>query len=283
MQFKKASLFLTSAALLLSSSLALANAAINSSTTLVQRPKKDTTIWSGFIVGSRSTGLYDYQDGTRNDSMDYTLRVNANLSKNYSLRMDTGYSQDLKDTEKDSMADTLVTFRRAPINLGKTFLFAYNLGGTAPTSKDSSKRQNLQGSARAGIVLAINPDRLVKGFAVAGFATLSRNFHEYETDVMGRVMNQYSGTQALTISYDFPVGISLTLDMTHMNALSYQGVLKETYQISQDISYQFNPTFAAAIGHSNSGNALRPNGQDYSYNVYDENSSVVYASATMIF
>ena len=283
MSFSKARIFMTSAALLLCSSLAFANAAINSSTTLVQRPKKDTSIWSGFIVASRSTSLNDYQDGTRSDSMDYTLRVNANLTPIYSLRMDTGFTQNLKDQEGNSMADTLVTFRRAPINLGKTFLFAYNLGGTAPTSKDSSKRQNLQGSARAGVVLAINPDRLVKGFAVAGFATVSRNFHEFETDVTGRVMNQYSGTQALTVSYDFPIGLSLSADFTHMNAISYQGSLKETYQISEDITYQINPMFAASVGHSNSGNALRPNGQDYSYNVYDENSSVVYASVMMIF
>lgn len=283
MQFLKARIFITSAALLLSSSLAFANAAINSSTTLVQRPKKDTSIWSGFLVTSRSTGLYDFQDGTRSDNIDYTGRLNANLTSKYSLRVDTGFTQDLKDSEKDTMADTLFTIRRAPINLGKTFLFAFNLGGIAPTSKDSSKRQKMQGSARAGIILAINPDRLIKGFAFVGAASFSRNFHEYETDVTGRVLNEYSSTQALTMSYDFPVGISLSADLTHLNGISYQGNVKETYEISEEISYQLSSMFSAAIGHSNSGNALRPNGQDYSYRVYDENSSVVYASMTMVF
>jgi hypothetical protein len=283
MLISKARILMTSAALFLCSSLAFANAAVNSSTSLVQRPKKDTSIWSGFLVASRSTGLYDFEDGTRADNMDYTLRINANVTTNCSLRVDTGFTQDLKDSEKNTMADTLFTVRRAPINLGKTFLFTYNLGGTAPTSKDSSKRQNMQGSARGGIVLAINPDRLVKGFSVAGLATLSRNFHEYETDVTGKVLNEYSSTQALTVSYDFPIGISLSADFTHLNALSYQGSMKENYQITEDISYQFNSTISASIGHSNSGNALRPNGQDYSYNVYDENSSVVYASTTLVF
>lgn len=283
MQILKARILITSAALLLCSSLAFANAAINSSTTLVQRPKKDTSIFSGFVVASRSTGLYDFQDGTRSDNMDYTLRANAFLTPNYSLRVDTGFTQDLKDSQKNTMADTLFTFRRSPIKLGRTFLFAYNLGGTAPTSKDSSDRQNMQGSARAGIVLAINPDRLVKGFAMAGAASVSRNFHEYETDVMGKVLNQYSSTQALTVSYDFPIGISISADFTHLNAVSYQGAIKESYEITEDISYQFNSIFSASIGHSNSGNALRPNGQDYSYRVYDENSSVVYASTTLVF
>jgi hypothetical protein len=283
MSFSKARIFVTSAALLLCSSLALANAAVNSSTTLVQRPKKDASIFSGFLVTNRSTGLYDFKDGTREDGMDYTVRLNTNLTPDYTLRVDTGYTQNLKDSEKNTMADTLMTFRRNPFKVGKTFLFGYNLGGTAPTSKDSSKRQNMQGSARAGVILAINPDRLVKGFAIASLASVSRNFHQYETDVMGKVLNQYSSTQELTISYDFPVGISISADLLHLNAISYQGAVVENYQMVEEISYQFNSVVSAAIGHSNSGSALRPNGQDYSFDMYNENSSVVYASMTLVF
>ncbi|MNL58623.1 hypothetical protein D3C87_1822730 [compost metagenome] len=95
--------------------------------------------------------------------------------------------------------------------------------------------------------------------------------------------NQYSSSQSLSLSYDFPRNFSISADFVHKNAVSYQGSIKEAYEFSQELSYQFNSFLAAAVGHSTSGNALRPNGQDYQFDIYNENTSVVYASMTLIF
>lgn len=274
---------LTSACLVLCSSLALANASINSSTTLVQRPKKDTSIFSGFFNVARSTNLYDFQDGTRGDGVAYLGRLNANLGSSFTLRVDGGYNQDLKDSTKNDFADTVISLRSTPMNLGKTFLFSYNAGFAAPTSKVSSEVQGMYASARAGAVLAINSNRLIKGFSVVSSIVVARNFHEFETSKVGAVNNQYSSTQSLSLNYDFPRNFSISADIVHKNAISYQGILKEAYEISEELSYQVNSNFGIAVGHSNSGNALRPNGQDYSFDAYNENTSVVYASMTVIF
>lgn len=262
---------------------AYANQAVNSSSTLYQRPKKETSIWSGFLHSSRTTGLYDFKDGSRNDSMDYSLRVNASLTPQYFLRMDTGYSQNMKDQELSDFADTSLTLRRIPMKLGRNFIFSYNVGGTAPTSEDSSKRANLKGSVRSGVILAINPSRLIPGLAFTSSASIAKNFHAYETDVTGKVLNEYSSTQSLIASYSFPVGITLSADVTHAVARSYQGTIQNSYLISQDISYGINETFQVSAGHSNSGMALKPNGQDYSIDMYNENTSTVYAALTVIF
>ncbi|MBO9665996.1 MAG: hypothetical protein J7501_04225 [Bdellovibrio sp.] len=258
------------------------NAAVNSSTTLVQSTK-NSTIFSGFFNASRSTSMVDHEDGSAQNTMDYSGRLNMNLSKNYVLRLSGGYSQNLNDSSYDDFNDTSVSIRRSPFALNKTFLMGWNVGGTAPTSKDSYKRQNMMGAFNTGMNIVINPDRLIQGLGLVAGVTLNRNFHQYETDVNGNVLNQYTSSQSLSVSYDWPVGISLSADFVHQNALSYQNNVKEFFAFTQELGYQMSNWLALGVGHTNTGNVLKSNGTDSNISLTDENSSTVYASATVIF
>lgn len=258
------------------------NASVTSSTTVVQ-PPKEGRIWSGLLNVSRSTSLVDFQDGTRKDGMDYLARLNLKINSDYSMRLSGGYSQDLKYPESDDFADTSLSVLKAPTELGKNFLIAYSVAAGLPTSKDSRTRQSLQGSLSGAVTLLVNPDVLMTGFEASGSLSVGRNFHEMETSLDGKVNTQYSSKQTLSLAYGFASGISLSADFMHRNTWSYQDVMRDTFEMSQELGYQFNSMWAVALGHTNTGSSLKPNGTDSNVQIVDENNSLVYLQVTAIF
>ncbi|MGE5086973.1 MAG: hypothetical protein ACM3MG_11775 [Bacillota bacterium] len=258
------------------------NAAFNSSTMRAEQASEFPMV-SGFIQASRSTNLYDFQDGTRQDGMDYIARVNINLTKIHLIRIDGGYTQSMTNPEMSDWNDTSISFRKNPTLISWPVLLGYSVGGVIPTSKDSYKRQNSIASATTSLTAAINPSVLKPGVSVTGILSFAKNFHEYETDINGKVLNQYTSSQILSLSYEWPARISISANLVHRNALTYQNNIRESFEISEELGYDINKRFSVALGHSNSGNALKPNGVDSNIQVMDENSSVIYASGTMTF
>ncbi|QDK38923.1 hypothetical protein [Bdellovibrio sp. NC01] len=258
------------------------NASVASSTTVVQDPRHGS-IFSGFLQASGSQSLYDFQDGTKKEGMDYVARFNLKLSQDYSVRLQGGYSQDLKNSEADDFSDTTLSLVRKPVALGRVFMLGYSLSAVAPTSKDSHTRQNLQGATSGSLTAMINPDRLIPGLQIVSAISLRKNFHQYDTALDGTVNTAYSSNQSLSISYDFASGVSLSGEFIHKNGLTYQNNIKESFEHSEEIGYSFTDAISAAIGHTNSGSALKANGQDSNIALLDDNNSLIYASLTVAF
>lgn len=258
------------------------NAVVTSSLT-IQEPKKEGRRWSGFADISRSTSLYDFQDGSRRDGMDYSMRLNYKISNLHAVRLQGGYSQDLNYPESDDFADSSLGFLRVPTPMGDSVSIGYTVSAVIPTSKESKKGQNLQTAVSGAINLAVNPDKLITGLSINGALSVGRNFHEYETTLSGRVNNQYSSRQTLMISYGFLSSLSLSATFSHRNAWSYQNVMRDSFEFAQDFSYQVNPTWSVTLGHTNSGSTLKPNGFASNVELFNENNSIAYGSLTVIF
>lgn len=285
MNFKALSQFGMVAALMVSgpSFAGTKNAAAKSSTTTQAQTPPPAPVVDGFVNVSRSTNLYDFQDGSRQDGMDYTGRMNFNISQNYLIRVDAGYSQNLKDPETSDWNDTSASLRRKPFAISRNLLMGFSVGGVAPTSKDSSKRQNSMGTMTTGLNFSVNPKALIAGLNILGSLSLSKNFHQYETDINGKVLNQYSSSQSLSVAYNWSMGLSASANFVHRNGLTYQNNIRESFEISEEIGYDITKAISVAVGHSNSGNALKANGTDSNVQFMDENSSIVYTSGTVSF
>lgn len=260
-----------------------ANASVTSANVTAPSANKDQSKFSGFANVSRSSSLYDFGDGTRRDGVDYMTRLTLGINSKYSVRAQGGYSQDLKYSESSDFSDTSINLQRAPRELGKSFLWGYRIGMGLPTSKDSHVRQNLLFSLSTGLNVMINPERLVNGLEIAGGVSLGRNIHQYETALDGRVNTQYSSSQTLSLSYSFSSGVSVSSEFMHRNTWSYQNVMRDQFEMSQELGYQVNPAWGLAAGHSNSGATLKPNGSDSNVQVFDDANSVTYVSTTILF
>lgn len=262
------------------------NSLVTSSTSLIQQPKKESRRWGGFLSTSRSTNLYDFDDGSKGEGMDHSLRFNFQLNKQFAISATGGYSQDLKYPERDDFSNTSISIARSPFALGKRFLLGYRLGTMIPTSKDSRVRQSLQTALSGGLSLTVNPNYLIRGFSAVGLVTAARNFHQYDTGLDGRVNTQYTSAQTISLAYSFSGfanGLYVSADFAHRNTWSYQNVMRDSFELSQEIGYEFNKTFSLSAGHTNSGATLKPNAQDSNVSLVSDTNSIVYASATVIF
>lgn len=265
---------------------ATATATSNKSTMSADRVVKEEVSQYKFgasINVSRSTSLYDHQDGTRSDSIDY--RFITSLGTPYGkLTSIVDYSQDLRDSENTAagLYDPIIQFGfkstdwawSAPYIL----TFAPNISVVVPATKRSIKRDQLTTAVSTGISFGIKPDGVYKtdgAWSVILGLTAGRNFHVYEEDINGKVLNKYSSNQSMSIGYSIS-DWDFSLAYIHRSRWTYQNNIRESFALSQYIGYSLTENFGLSVGHSNEGPAIKPNGYESNLQVVDENNSVVY-------
>lgn len=243
-------------------------------------PKPDFEFHSLLYV-SRSTSLIDFEDGTRQDSMDYLFKP--------SLKMPVGtvaatfaYTQDLRDKYSGTASDWSdipVAFTFKPTtwkwNASQQAKVSYSLTAVMPLSKMSVKKDELQTSLGAGVSFSVAP--VADGFNYGVSVTAARNLHAYEEDINGQVLNQYSSNQTLSAGYTYG-DWSVSVDFVNRARWTYQGNTKNTFELTEELGYAVNDAVSLAVGHTNAGAGLKPNGTDSNIDLYDENDSIVYAT-----
>ncbi len=233
---------------------------------------------------TRSTSLVDFQDGSRSDTLDYIFNPSMKTSFG-SFATSLAYSQNLRD-QYDSIgsdwSDTPLIFTFNP----KTFTWLernaklkYSVTAVLPMSQYSVKKDQLQTALSGKIAFSLMPAD-GNGFGFISGISLGRNFHSYEEDINGNVLNQYSSNQNVGISYSYN-DWSLSADFVNRTRWTYKNSVKSTFEMSEKIGYSINPSFSASVGHTNSGATLKANGADSNVDLYNENTSIVYATLGM--
>lgn len=263
---------------------ALANSTILNAQIGGQKPKKDNRLWSGFLNMSASTGLYDFEDGTRYDGISYMGRLNFKTGAYSNINMQGGYATSVQYPERNDFTDTTVAFQKLPTPVNSFLSLGYRLGVGLPSSKDSRVRQNLMMSTSASLSFLINSSYLPsKRMSLFLVSSAGKNIHEYDTDINGNVNMSHSANQMIALGYGITDRMAFSFNMTYRARWSYQNVMREAFDLSQELSYAVARSISLAVGHSNSGSILAANGQDSNVKLMNENSSIVYASGTYIF
>lgn len=260
-----------------------ANTQTSTSTTSVTTapPTPSTSAFHFSLSISRSTNLVDYQDGSRGDSIDYSFKPSMKTSFG-SFASSVAYSQNLRDqysTTASGWSDIPLIFSFKP----KTFLWLernarlqYSATAVIPVSQYSVKKDQLQTALSGKIGFSLMPTD-GNGFGIVTGISLGRSFHSFEEDINGNVLNQYSSNQNAGISYAFN-DWSFSTDFVNRTRWTYKNSVKSSFEISEEIGYSINPNFLAAIGHTNAGATLKANGADSNVDLYNENTSIVYAT-----
>lgn len=255
-------------------------------TATVQTPaaeeKKPASRVSGLFAAAGTQNLYDRQDGTFHQSVDFMSRLSVKLSDNYSLTAAGGYGLDPKDETASDWADVAVLLSRKGYELGSRFTLAPRLSTSIPVSKDSRVRQSMQSSAGVSLALGFQEGVLREGLGITASVGATRFIHQYEEAVDGSVNSQYSFKQALSVEYGIGK-VGLSLELIHRNAQSYQGFLGEAFEHTEELSYQVSDHMGVAIGHTLGGSMLKPDGRESNFSLLNDNDSKVYGSITLLF
>lgn len=230
---------------------------------------------------SRITSLNDFQDGSRNDSLNY--EISPSLKTTFgTLISSITYSQNLRDQYSRTASDwgdipVILAFKPvSPKWLGKNFKNTYSLSVVVPRSQISVKKDQLQTAVTGKISLSVTPAE-GDGFGYSVGISLGRIVHAYEEDINGNVLNQYSSNQNLNLNYSSGAwGISA--GFTNRTRLTYKNTVKSYFDMNEEVNYSINSGISITLGHTNSGSTLKANGTDSNIDLYNENNSSVYAA-----
>lgn len=249
--------------------------------TTVSNAKPAQSPFSGSVNIARYGSLVDHQDGTRMDSLDTSLSLSYLFAETYKLSSLFYYSQNLK-TENGDWDELNLSFSKKAVPLVSRMLFSPGLIAIVPMSKDARIRQEYIGGLGALGKFSFQPGTFVGGLDFKFSISLTKHSYKYETATNGKPNNEYSSIQKLTASHNYKK-LTTTVVFYHINTMTFQNELRESFMHFEEIGYDFNSRIGVAIGHGNIGSALKPNGQDNNILLINENSSVVYASTTVNF
>lgn len=244
-----------------------------SSTSKAVAPAPKEPAFSGSFTVDRGTSLIDWQDGTRQDSLDLGAELGFKFNPTYSGRVILAYSHDLNDSEAHGFADTTFVFSRKGWSLSKSWELKPSLIEIFPTSDDSAKVQNLLFGTGAGIGLGLKPEA-VPGLSFGVSVNLIKLIHQYTTKTDDTPNKEYSSKQAMTLGYsvgDFSMGLALA----HRDGVSYFGVTSESFEHAESLSYQASENIGINLAHSLAGPVYKANSRDSNVSLWNEDASMV--------
>ncbi len=240
---------------------------------------------SGSVNITYSRSAVDHQDGTARASQSAMLTLAGALSDNYTLTGRISASQDLKDTENEEtngVSDLGLILTQKKVELANWVNGGFGVSSTLPTSKYSREYQNFEGSLGGSYTFALTEAVLVKGLSTSLSLGAARNFHRYETDAAGRILNPYSVREILSAGYT-KGAFSFSFEFLHRHAWNYKGSVSQAFEHTEEISYSVTPQWGVSLGHTNAGSWLAPNRQDSNLKLINENDSIIYGSMSLVF
>ncbi len=251
--------------------------------TTIKEERSQISFSSIFEI-TRSTGLYDHQDGSRSD--DLSFLINPSLATHIGLfSLKATYGEDLRDVEniENGFADVLVSYSNSYPTYDwewKQLILAPSITTIIPLSDISVKKNQLQGAVSLGLGVGIYPksvgDIRANGLSAALAVTAGRSFHSYEEDINGQVLSQYSSNQTISVGYAWEYW-TLSFDYTNRSRWTYQNNIRQSFVTVQEISYAFNDNFYTTIGHTNdAASVLEANGYESNVQIVDEDNSAIY-------
>ncbi len=241
--------------------------------------------FSGSVIMTYSQSAVDHKDGTSQASQSAMAILTGALSDNYSLTGRISVSQNLKDTEdqeSNGVSDLGVILSQKHIELTNWLKGGFGVSSTLPTSKYSRDFQNFEGSLGGSYTFALTEAVLMKGLSTSLSLGAARNFHRYETDATGRILNPYSVREIVSAGYS-KGAFSFSFEFLHRHAWNYSGTVSQVFEHTEEITYSVTPQWGVALGHTNGGSWLAPNRQDSNLKLINENDSIIYGSMSLVF
>ncbi len=234
-------------------------------------------------------GLQAYSSLHEFESVDHVAETQLTISPSYKLseslqiRSSTALAQRLTGSQKSSLSNTKVTLRHklVPLAFGQSLI--PSLGIRLPTQVEDRNQNTYNGS------LFIDPTLIspweIGTFHFTSYFTLSasKNFHTYDRGASGAANVSHSLSQALGIEKSLSSRVSFILDGEYFTGWTYQNSFRSRFSLGQSLSYRSQKNLTFSIGHSNSADALKSNGQDFNISLLDENTSVIYSSLQVVY
>lgn len=149
-----------------------------------------------------------------------------------------------------------------------------------PFSKHSQYEKNLSASILLAEKIIYQPV-LIKKLSLELNLSIGKNFHKFNLSESGSPLVNYFYQLGIGVNYLISNSVNASINSQYTQSKSYQNSTFESYTISESIQYEFSERFSISLTHSNGGNPIRANGQDYNIEIINDQSSTLSAEISL--
>ncbi|MCB0350789.1 MAG: hypothetical protein KDD38_06375 [Bdellovibrionales bacterium] len=190
-----------------------------------------------------------------------------------SISAQAALEQALYADQETSISNTILSLNRDPINIADNRKLNISTFTLLPTNE----KDRIENSLRSAFGLTTGISQKFSLFNLPSTASYSlsylQNFHEFErTNLRGpNLDNRVRHT--LGLIQNLPGKVTLSLIGRYQTGWTYQGALKTSFLLSEELAFDFNKTGQVYVAHTNNGDALGANGVDSNISIYDKSNS----------
>lgn len=256
----------------------LSQAQVNSSTLKLNEEEQNKLADRFKISASLETNsnMFDKESPDRQNSNSLDLISSYYLGSGYSIGARQIVDKDEK-VQQTTFSNTTLTLKKAGPKLTPNLGSSFALVGVAPTNEDDRKQNKFQGGARLVGQLKGEFKKLTYTYTMTG----NRNFHQYTQAGDGTNNVQYGLANELTLEFEFVPHWTLAATGLAKTGWTYQGSSRQSYGNEFSLSNEIGKQFSLAVGFRNEGAAFKADGVSSNIKVFDQNSTVVFASMTV--
>jgi len=231
-----------------------------------------------------TSSLHQLSDARRTADLSFALMPNAKLPGKINLSVTVAASKDLEGDLETHLLNPNV-FASKSFQLKPYLSLTPRIGSTLALNEDSIKRDSLLGAGHLGFSAGLNLTRIesIKGLSISFSSMLTRNLHQFTTSRTGSSNTMAALSNSLALAYSLTEKFVLSAGGSRAIGWTYNknGDLKNSYALSQSLTYAVNSKISADIGHTVGGAAYKENGIESAIELFDENQSMLFGSLTV--
>lgn len=234
---------------------------------------------SSSLMASSNLRSQDSQDSQ--SELAWSLSPQVQLTSDIALRASASGTQQMGQERKSTLNNTKLSLRHSLISISDNVLLLPQLSALAPTNSDLRDGQSYQGGVAVESSLITNFKIMKQNFDMIYSASLGQSFHQFVRARSGESNTEYTLAQSITLESLLGKNWSIALTGEYIAARTYSQRIRNTYALTEELTYQLDKISWISIGHTYGANVLGPDGTSQDVRFFGSRDSILFSSLSI--
>ena len=232
-----------------------------------------------------SSSLHSVQDPAHIASLELELMPRFTMAPSFLFKPLLVIDQELTQEKITFIKKSDLGFSYSGMDLNPFFHFSASSTVIIPISRGKWSQDSLLTGLKIAprLSFGFEKTKFLKPFS--GFYELSggRLFHEFTTSTTGLSNNRYLLAQKINLDIALNETLKISSIYSAVTGWTYLGNPTSKFEWASELDYQISSQWGSSAGVSNSGDTLRPNGQDSNVSLWNSNSTQIYVGINYVY
>lgn len=230
-----------------------------------------------------ASSFHDPNAYERKSETSLEIAPSIGLTSMLKLALVSSLSREFDAAATTTLSNTRLSLSHAVLPIGREVMLTPSVSATLPTNKFAVDDDTYQGALGGQVSLSRDLQDHRMPITVAARFGYERSFHQLTLNSGSAPNIRERIREGLNLKWMMNSRWSLSVDAMATQAWTYRGVIRNRFDLSQELGFDVDPKLGFYIGHSNGGNAFKANGRDSNIALFDANSSMFRAGANYLF